>query len=89
MFKNLPVRKHYYNTNKKKKEELKKIEDLLMSFGVICPHVRLTLRHNKETVWQKSVMPDMKSAVLSVLGRQVANQLEFKKLEKRDPKVGT
>ncbi|XP_041366983.1 PMS1 protein homolog 1-like [Gigantopelta aegis] len=87
LFKNLPVRKHYYNTSKKKKEELKKIEDLLMSFGVICPHVRLTLRHNKETVWQKSVMSDMKTAVFSVLGRQIASQLEVKQVKESDPKL--
>ena len=52
LFKNLPVRKQYYNTSKKKKDELKKVEDLVTSYGVIRHDVRFTLRHNKELLWQ-------------------------------------
>ena len=52
LFKNLPVRKQYYNTAKKKKDELKKVEDLVTSYSVIRHDVRLTLRHNKELLWQ-------------------------------------
>ena len=52
LFKNLPVRKQYYNTSKKKKDELKKVEDLVTSYAVIRHDVRFTLRHNKELLWQ-------------------------------------
>lgn len=35
LFKNIPVRRQYYRSDKNKKEELKKIEDILVSFGCI------------------------------------------------------
>jgi DNA mismatch repair ATPase MutL len=38
----MPVRRQFYNTNKKKKEELKKMEDLIVAFSVILPKVRFT-----------------------------------------------
>ncbi|XP_069839627.1 PMS1 protein homolog 1 isoform X4 [Dendropsophus ebraccatus] len=47
LFKNLPVRKQYYSTAKKCKEELKKIQDLLICYGLIKPDVRMVLVHNK------------------------------------------
>ncbi|XP_077131532.1 PMS1 protein homolog 1 isoform X5 [Ranitomeya variabilis] len=47
LFKNVPVRKQYYATEKKCKEELKKVQDLLISYGLIKPDVRIVLVHNK------------------------------------------
>uniref|UniRef100_A0A8V5G166 Uncharacterized protein n=1 Tax=Melopsittacus undulatus TaxID=13146 RepID=A0A8V5G166_MELUD len=47
LFKNLPVRKQFYSTNRKCKEELKKIQDLLTAYGIIKPDLRITLTHNK------------------------------------------
>ncbi|KAM6979245.1 PMS1 protein homolog 1 isoform 2-T2 [Tautogolabrus adspersus] len=47
LFKNLPVRRQYYSSTKKCKEELKKVQDLLMAYAVIKPDLRLTLIHNK------------------------------------------
>lgn len=47
LFKNLPVRRQYYSSNKKCKEELKKVQDLLTTYGIIKPDLRLTLVHNK------------------------------------------
>lgn len=47
IFKNLPVRRQYYSSTKKCKEELKKVQDLLMAYAVIKPELRLTLVHNK------------------------------------------
>ncbi|XP_054237035.1 PMS1 protein homolog 1 isoform X4 [Indicator indicator] len=47
LFKNLPVRKQFYSTTRKCKEELKKVQDLLTAYGIIKPELRITLTHNK------------------------------------------
>lgn len=47
LFKNLPVRRQYYSSTKKCKEELKKVQDLLMAYAIIKPDLRLILIHNK------------------------------------------
>uniref|UniRef100_A0A8D0VRU2 PMS1 homolog 1, mismatch repair system component n=1 Tax=Sus scrofa TaxID=9823 RepID=A0A8D0VRU2_PIG len=47
LFKNLPVRKQFYSTAKKCKDEIKKVQDLLISYGVLKPEVRLVFIHNK------------------------------------------
>lgn len=49
LFKNLPVRRQYYSNTKKCKEELKRVQNLLMAYAVIKPELRITLSHNK--VW--------------------------------------
>lgn len=50
LFKNLPVRKQFYSTVKKCKEELKKIQDLLMAYGIVKPELRIIFTHNKVKV---------------------------------------
>lgn len=57
IFKNLPVRRQYYSSTKKCKEELKKVQDLLMAYAIIKPELRLTLVHNK--VSNLSVRPSV------------------------------
>ncbi|XP_041056138.1 PMS1 protein homolog 1 isoform X2 [Carcharodon carcharias] len=47
LFKNIPVRKQFYFTAKKCKEELKKVQDLLMAYGIIKPDLRIVFTHNK------------------------------------------
>lgn len=47
LFRNLPVRRQYYSSTKKCKEELKKVQDLLMAYAMVKPELRLTLVHNK------------------------------------------
>uniref|UniRef100_A0A8C8DR64 PMS1 homolog 1, mismatch repair system component n=1 Tax=Oryzias sinensis TaxID=183150 RepID=A0A8C8DR64_9TELE len=47
LFKNLPVRRQYYTSTKKCKEELKKVQDLLITYAIIKPELRLSLVHNK------------------------------------------
>lgn len=87
LFKNLPVRRQFYNTNKKKKDELKRIEDLLLSFGIVSPTVRISLRHNKDIIWQKNQVPDVKTAILETLGKDVSSSLQRKELSLEIPKV--
>ncbi|XP_019482039.1 PREDICTED: PMS1 protein homolog 1 isoform X7 [Hipposideros armiger] len=47
LFKNLPVRKQFYSTAKKCKDEIKKVHDLLISYGVLKPDLRILFIHNK------------------------------------------
>ncbi|KFQ25013.1 PMS1 protein 1, partial [Merops nubicus] len=75
LFKNLPVRKQFYSTNRKCKEELKKVQDLLTAYGIIKPDLRITLTHNKAVIWQKTKVSDHKMACMSVLGTAVMGSM--------------
>ncbi|KAM8855680.1 PMS1 protein homolog 1 [Spinachia spinachia] len=75
LFKNIPVRRQYYSSTKKCKEELKKIQDLLMAYAIIKPELRLTLIHNKVVVWQKATVADHRSALLATLGASTVAHL--------------
>ncbi|KAH9524845.1 hypothetical protein Btru_028019, partial [Bulinus truncatus] len=78
LFNNLPVRKQYYANSQRKKDDLKKIEDFLLTFSIIKPLLRITFRHNKELIWQKHPANTIKDVLHSVLSRPVANQLMFR-----------
>uniref|UniRef100_A0A0P4W468 HMG box domain-containing protein n=1 Tax=Scylla olivacea TaxID=85551 RepID=A0A0P4W468_SCYOL len=65
LFKNLPVRKQYYSSSKRQKEELKKVEDLVLAFTLAAPVVHLTLSHDKLTVIQKSSVKNIQEALMS------------------------
>ncbi|XP_075285918.1 PMS1 protein homolog 1 isoform X2 [Opisthocomus hoazin] len=75
LFKNLPVRKQFYSTNRKCKEELKKVQDLLIAYGIIKPDLRITLTHDKAVIWQKTKVSDHKMACMSVLGTAVMGSM--------------
>uniref|UniRef100_A0A8C0UZV9 PMS1 homolog 1, mismatch repair system component n=2 Tax=Cyanistes caeruleus TaxID=156563 RepID=A0A8C0UZV9_CYACU len=75
LFKNLPVRKQFYSTSRKCKEELKKVQDLLTAYGIIKPDLRITLTHNKAVIWQKTRVSDHKMACMSVLGTAVMSSM--------------
>ncbi|KAG7240512.1 hypothetical protein INR49_026796 [Caranx melampygus] len=75
LFKNLPVRRQYYSSTKKCKEELKKVQALLMAYAIIKPDLRLSLVHNKVVVWQKAKVADHRSALLATLGPSAAANL--------------
>ncbi|XP_029395263.1 PMS1 protein homolog 1 isoform X1 [Mus pahari] len=76
LFKNLPVRKQFYSTAKKCKDELKNVQDLLISYGVLKPDIRIIFVHNKAVIWQKSRVPDHRMALMSVLGTAVMGNME-------------
>ncbi|XP_054237034.1 PMS1 protein homolog 1 isoform X3 [Indicator indicator] len=75
LFKNLPVRKQFYSTTRKCKEELKKVQDLLTAYGIIKPELRITLTHNKAVIWQKTRVSDHKMACMSVLGTAIMGSM--------------
>lgn len=76
LFKNLPVRRQFYSTPKKCKDELKNVQDLLISYAVLKPDLRITFVHNKAVIWQKSRVPDHRMALMSVLGTAVMGNME-------------
>ncbi|XP_019596303.2 PMS1 protein homolog 1 isoform X1 [Rhinolophus sinicus] len=77
LFKNLPVRKQFYSTAKKCKDEIKKVHDLLISYGILKPDLRILFIHNKAVIWQKTRVSDHKMALMSVLGTAVMSNMEF------------
>ncbi|XP_066433195.1 PMS1 protein homolog 1 isoform X2 [Eleutherodactylus coqui] len=68
LFKNLPVRKQYYSTAKKCRDELRKVQDLLTAYGLIRPDVRIVLAHNKISIDGYLPRPEADSALTSVHG---------------------
>ncbi|XP_009872490.1 PREDICTED: PMS1 protein homolog 1 isoform X2 [Apaloderma vittatum] len=87
LFKNLPVRKQFYSTNRKCKEELKKVQDLLTAYGIIKPDLRITLTHNKAVIWQKTRVSDHKMACMSVLGTAVMGSMVPFQHHSEDPEI--
>ncbi|XP_023192478.1 PMS1 protein homolog 1 isoform X3 [Xiphophorus maculatus] len=76
LFGKLPVRRQFFSSVRKRKEEVRKVQDLLMAFAIIKPELRLTLAHNKVVVWQKARAADHRSALVATLGAStVANLL--------------
>ncbi|XP_062972336.1 PMS1 protein homolog 1 [Elgaria multicarinata webbii] len=75
LFKNLPVRKQFYSTDKKRKEEIKKIQNLLMAYGIIKPELRIVFTHNKAVIWQKTRVLDHKMAFMAVVGTAVMGSM--------------
>uniref|UniRef100_A0A7N4P7U5 PMS1 homolog 1, mismatch repair system component n=1 Tax=Sarcophilus harrisii TaxID=9305 RepID=A0A7N4P7U5_SARHA len=76
LFKNLPVRKQFYSTAKRCKDELKKIQDLLIAYGILKPELRIIFTHNKVTIWQKNRVSDHKTALMAVLGTSMMSNME-------------
>ncbi|XP_055473115.1 PMS1 protein homolog 1 [Psammomys obesus] len=76
LFKNLPVRKQFYSTAKKCKDELRNVQDLLISYGVLKPDLRIIFVHNKAVIWQKSRVADHRMALMSVLGTAVMGNMD-------------
>uniref|UniRef100_A0AAR2KTC4 HMG box domain-containing protein n=1 Tax=Pygocentrus nattereri TaxID=42514 RepID=A0AAR2KTC4_PYGNA len=75
LFKNLPVRRQYYSNSKKCKEEVKKVQDLLMAYAIIKPELRIIFTHNKAMIWQKARVSDHRTALMAVLGATSAANL--------------
>lgn len=84
----MPVRRQFYNSIKKKKEELKKVEDLLMCYGAIRPGIRLSLKHGKDLIWQKNIVSDVRAALFGIIGKNVVSQMEQKSVACGESQVG-
>ena len=76
LFKNLPVRKQFYSRSKKGKEELKKVQDLLIAYGLIMPELRITLKHNQSIIWQKFKSSSLKDSFISTFGLSCYREMQ-------------
>ena len=77
LFWNVPVRKQFYQTTKKKKEELAQVEELLLKYGLVHPGLHMSLHHDSSLVWQKSRASDFKANILQTLGHAITSGMEF------------
>ena len=68
LFKTIPVRRQYFKNSRRCKENLKKVEDYLLGFGLSCPEVRFQLRHNSHILWQKPCAANFQENALNILG---------------------
>ena len=75
LFNNFPVRKKSYKNTKRCSEELRKIEQLLLAFGLAFPGVRFSLKHNKIKLWEKEQTSDLKSNVSLIFGPVLSHNL--------------
>lgn len=81
LFKNFPVRKQLYDT-RKKKEELRNVENTLKGLAIAVPNARFTLVHDGMVIWKKSSMPDERKAFLEVLDVKIIRDIVM--LEEQD-----
>lgn len=87
LFKDFPVRRQRYKNVKQCKEELRKVEDYLLAFGICHPEVRFELRHNKHTLWQKLQAPNFEANVEEILGPSSFQQMTALNYQCFDPMV--
>ncbi|KAM6178387.1 PMS1 protein homolog 1 [Rhynchocyon petersi] len=87
LFKSLPVRKQFYSTAKKCKDEIKKVQDLLINYGILKPDLRIVFIHNKAVIWQKTRVSDHKMALMSVLGTATMSNMESFQFHTEDSQI--
>ena len=63
LFKKLPVRRQIYNKPKKLRDELSRIEELLMSYAIVHPQLRITLRNDNNMIWRKNRTSDHQHSI--------------------------
>lgn len=76
LFSKLPVRKQYLSSKKRTGEELKKVEQVVQSLSVVHPELRLTLIHNKSSIWQKNSVRGLRHSFMQIIGLRAAAKLE-------------
>ncbi|XP_071951377.1 PMS1 protein homolog 1-like [Antedon mediterranea] len=87
LFKNTPVRKQFFSNAKRRKDELRKVEDLIMQFATIKPQTRFMLRNDKTIVLQKNKLANHKAALASVWGRNVIGAMQELSFDVANAKV--
>ena len=76
LFKTLPVRRQIYKNNRKVKEEVKHIEELLISYAIVLPQLRLTLKYGKTIIWRKDRAANCSLVLSGLFGSNVLNNLQ-------------
>lgn len=76
LFRKVPVRKNYLNSGRRAAEELKRVDNIVKSLAVIHPGLRVTFRHNKCLLWQKSACSTLCQSLMQIVGHFVSSKLE-------------
>ena len=76
LFVSLPVRRQFYKNVKQCRDDLRRIEHLMIAFGIAHNNVRFVLRHSKNVVWQKAVMSTLHSNMIAVFGTSLVQQMK-------------
>jgi len=87
LFKDFPVRRQCYKSSKHCKEELKRVEDYLLAFGICHPEVYFQLRHNKHSLWQKPVALSLETNMQNILGQSTFKEMAAVNYQCFDPMV--
>ena len=87
LFKNVPVRRQYFKSIKRCREDMKKVEYIMLAFGIAHPGVRFVLKHDKCVLWQKMQTSDFASNLAVVLGYSVTQYLEEITYHSSDPMI--
>lgn len=77
LFFNVPVRKQFYKNSKRCRNELRKIERLMIAFGLVHNNVRFVLRHSRNVVWQKAAMSNLHSNMVAIFGSSIVQQMKW------------
>ena len=75
LFKDLPVRKQLYRTDKSLKDEVKRIEELLISYGLVYHNARLTLTNNKKEIWRKNRASNLHFSIRELFKSRISQEL--------------
>jgi len=76
LFFNLPVRRNFYKSGSKKKEEIKRVEKLIHSFAIINGKVRFSFYHNKTQLFGSLVTDRLSDGIAGVIGRNLVKNME-------------
>lgn len=79
LFKNVPVRRQYYENTRQATAELKRTEKIVKLLSVIHPKLRVTIAHNKCLIWQKTAVFSLRQSLMQVYPHVVLkNLVEYK-----------
>ena len=75
LFSNIPVRRSYAQKGGRPREELKKVENIVASFALICHHIRISLYHNNKQIFVKSKASTFDQSVTMTFGQSCLKSL--------------
>ena len=76
LFGNLPVRRAYHQKGSRAKEDLKRVENTVTAFAVICPSLRIALYHNNKQIFVKSKASGIEQSIAATFGQKQLNLLD-------------
>ena len=77
IFKNQPEQLEFYKGWKKNKEELRKVEDILISYALMMPELGIYFKHNNAVVLLKTKKATLKDSFISIFGASCFDQMQI------------